>query len=131
MIGALINVGVLVIVLLALLIWALVKLSNLVVRAWRQSNGKSRGLRTALVFWLALVAVFSFSAVEAAGSQNRIAEGIVVSSGILLLIATLVLVVTARVVELKYRRTFVGEPETLVTKVLRRPWWTTAQSQAA
>ena len=133
MMGGIVIIGLLILVLLVLGIWAAFKAVDLVIRAWRQSDGKSRSLRVALFTWIGLIVALALVGagigmhVLPVGPGGEIAVGL----GVIFLFATISLLITARATELKYRQTFAAEPETLITKVLRRPWWTTASKQAA
>jgi hypothetical protein len=131
--GMVILAGLLTIVLLLLVFWGVFKAVDLVIRAWRQCNGRSLALRRALWSWLGLFGLLLLSGLGAGSGILPKDAGVVGAAlaGSLLVIATIALLITARVTELKYRQMFVGEPETLVTKVLKRPWWTTSSQQVA
>lgn len=133
MMGGVMIIGALIIVILVLGIWALIKAIDLVIRAWRQCDGKSRALRTALFTWFGLILVEALIGVGVATNAlpQELGAEIAAGHGVVFVFASISLLITARSTELKYRQTFVGEPETLITKVLRRPWWTSARNQAA
>jgi len=133
--GAVVSAGVVAITLLALVFWLAVRAVDQVIRAWRQCQGKSRALRIAVFSWLTCSGLIVLGLLLAAVPGTRGLAGSVGVSlfgcGSLWVVVTFGLVITARVVEAKYRQTFLAEPAPLVTQILHRPWWTSASRQAA
>lgn len=130
--GMMMVAGVIVLVIVVLLIWVIVQAVVLVIRAWHESRGKSRQLRMALAVWGIALLLELASAVMTGARTIPLAEGEVAMAviGVFLAVATIVLLITARITELRYRKTFMAEPATLVTHVLHRPWWS-AQKRVA
>jgi hypothetical protein len=130
--SALTVAGLLVVVVLVLGVWAIIKSVDLVLRAWRQCQGKSQTLRIALFTWCGLVVLVPLCGVGV-GSRllpSGIGSWVFIALCGILTCATGALLITARAVELKYRLTFASEPSTLIHQVLRKPWWTSAGHQA-
>ena len=131
--GIIMLVGVIMIVILVLAIWAIIKAVDLVIRAWHVSRGKGRQLKIALLTWVGVLALLLLSVALVGVQVIPEAQGEI---GVPILagmrgISTISLLITARLTELRYRQLFVSEPESLVTKVLHRPWWSSGQKQVA
>jgi hypothetical protein len=129
--GFVMLVGLIMIVILVLAIWATIKAVDLVIRAWHVSRGKSQQLKIALLTWFGVLAILLLS-VALTGArvipESKAEIGIPVLAGIWG-ISTISLLITARLTELRYRQLFMSEPESLITKVFKRPWWSSGQKQ--
>ena len=124
--GGIAFAGAIVIVMIVLVVFLLWKAIDLVIRAWIQSRGKSQALKVVLFTWFAELLLLGLCGVCVANNvfARYPMEAAAIALGILLGITTIALLITARVVELKYRTLFANEPAPLVQQVLHRPWWT-------